>query len=154
MRYDFDGHVLDTERVELRRGTKLVEMEPQVFDLLLFLIQNQDRVISSDELFDVVWQGRIVSLSTLTSRINAARKAIGDSGAEQKLIKTIPRKGYRFTGQATSVAAEEQAAEPQPESDAPPGDTILHLGQWRAHRLCQGGQRPAAGEGRQLAEPS
>jgi pimeloyl-ACP methyl ester carboxylesterase/DNA-binding winged helix-turn-helix (wHTH) protein len=110
LRYDFDGHVLDTERVELRRGTELVEMEPQVFDLLLFLIQNQDRVISSDELFDVVWQGRIVSLSTLTSRINAARKAIGDSGAEQKLIKTIPRKGYRFTGQATSVAAAEEPA--------------------------------------------
>ena len=118
MRYDFEDHVLDTERVELRRGPELVELEPQVFDLLVYLIQNQDRVISSDELFDAVWQGRIVSLSTLTSRINAARKAIGDSGAEQKLIKTIPRKGYRFTGQATSLAAEDQAVEPQqPESD-------------------------------------
>jgi DNA-binding winged helix-turn-helix (wHTH) protein len=98
LRYDFEDHVLDTERVELRRGPELVELEPQVFDLLVYLIQNQDRVISTDELFDVVWQGRIVSLSTLTSRINAARKAIGDSGAEQKLIKTIPRKGYRSPG--------------------------------------------------------
>jgi pimeloyl-ACP methyl ester carboxylesterase len=84
-------------------------------DLLkLYLIQNQDRVISSQELFDAVWQGRIVSLSTLTSRINAARTAIGDSGAKQKLIKTIPRKGYRFTGQATvEVAGEPAAREPE-----------------------------------------
>ena len=124
MRYDFDGHVLDTERVELRRGPELVEMEPQVFDLLVFLIQNQDRVISSDELFDVVWQGRIVSLSTLTSRINAARKAIGDSGAEQKLIKTIPRKGYRFTGQATSGCRRRTGRRAAAGIRASPGNTI------------------------------
>lgn len=114
MRYAFDGYLLDTERVELRRGAKLIETEPQVFDLLVFLIQNQDRVISNEELFDVVWQGRIVSLSTLTSRINAARKAIGDSGAKQKLIKTFPRRGYRFTGQAAAESGEEP---PVPESE-------------------------------------
>jgi pimeloyl-ACP methyl ester carboxylesterase/DNA-binding winged helix-turn-helix (wHTH) protein len=106
LRYDFDGYVLDTARVELRRAGKLVEVEPQVFDLLVYFIENQDKVISSEEIFDAVWQGRIVSLSTLTSRINAARKAIGDSGAEQRLIKTVPRKGYRFTGQATLEAAD------------------------------------------------
>jgi pimeloyl-ACP methyl ester carboxylesterase/DNA-binding winged helix-turn-helix (wHTH) protein len=103
LRYDFDGYVLDTARVELRRGAELVETEPQVFDLLVYFIQNQDKVISSEEIFDAVWHGRIVSLSTLTSRINAARKAIGDNGSSQRLIKTIPRKGYRFTGQAVST---------------------------------------------------
>lgn len=100
MPYNFDGYVLDTGRRELRRGASHVEIEPQVFDLLLYLIENQEKVVSSEELFDAVWQGRIVSLSTLTSRINAARRAIGDSGAAQKLIKTIPRKGYRFAGEA------------------------------------------------------
>ena len=114
MRYEFDDFVLDTGRVELRRGSKLVDIEPQVFDLLVHLIANQDKVVSSEELFDAVWAGRIVSLSTLTSRINAARKAIGDSGAKQKLIKTIPRRGYRFTGQVVTASDEaEAAAEPE-----------------------------------------
>ncbi|MDP1699882.1 MAG: alpha/beta fold hydrolase [Aestuariivirga sp.] len=100
MSYCFDGYVLDAGRRELRSGSSLVEVEPQVFDLLFHLIKHQDRVVSSEELFDTVWQGRVVSLSTLTSRINAARRAVGDSGAAQKLIKTIPRKGYRFAGEA------------------------------------------------------
>jgi DNA-binding winged helix-turn-helix (wHTH) protein/pimeloyl-ACP methyl ester carboxylesterase len=115
LRYEFDDFVLDTGRVELRRGPKPVDIEPQVFDLLVHLIANQDKVVSSEELFDAVWAGRIVSLSTLTSRINAARKAIGDSGAKQKLIKTIPRRGYRFTGQVITASDEAEAA-PEPES--------------------------------------
>ena len=115
MRYEFDDFVLDTGRVELRRGSKLVDIEPQVFDLLVHLIANQDRVVSSEELFEAVWAGRIVSLSTLTSRINAARKAIGDSGAKQKLIKTIPRRGYRFTAEVITASDEAEAA-PEPEA--------------------------------------
>ncbi len=115
MRYEFDGFVLDTGRVELCRGSKLVDIEPQVFDLLVHLIKNQDRVVSIEELFDAVWAGRIVSLSTLTSRINAARKAIGDSGAKQKLIKTVPRRGYRFTAEVVTASDEAKAAaEPEP----------------------------------------
>jgi len=113
--YNFDEYVLDTGRRELRRGAELIDAEPQVFDLLLYLIENQDRVVSGEELFDAVWQGRIVSLSTLTSRINAARRAIGDSGAKQKLIKTIPRKGYRFAGEA-KLEAGQFAAAAQPEA--------------------------------------
>ena len=73
-------------------------MEPQVFDVLVHLVKNRDRVVSKDDLFASVWGGRIVSDSTLTSRINAARKAIGDSGKKQKLIRTIARKGFRFVG--------------------------------------------------------
>ena len=75
-----------------------VHVEPQVFDLLVYLVENRDRVVSKDDLIASVWGGRIVSDSTLTSRINAARKAIGDSGEDQKLIRTIARKGLRFVG--------------------------------------------------------
>lgn len=96
MQFCFENHVLDADRRELRRGTELIALEPQVFDLLVYLIQNRDRVVSKDDLIASVWGGRIVSDSTLTSRINAARKAVGDSGDAQKLIRTIARKGIRF----------------------------------------------------------
>ncbi|MEO6781523.1 MAG: winged helix-turn-helix domain-containing protein, partial [Bradyrhizobium sp.] len=89
---------IDVERRELRRAGTPVHVEPQVFDLLIYLTQNRERVISKDDLIASVWDGRIVSDSTLTSRINAARKAIGDSGAGQKMIRTVPRKGLRFVG--------------------------------------------------------
>jgi TolB-like protein len=96
--YSFSDHALDTDRRELRRGAVAVAVEPQVFDLLVYLLLNRDRVVSKDDLIAAVWGGRIVSDSTLTSRINAARKAIGDSGEQQKLIRTIARKGLRFVG--------------------------------------------------------
>jgi len=94
----FANHVLDTDRRELRRSGEHIAIEPQVFDLLVFLIENRDRVVSKDDLIASVWQRRVVSDSTLTSRINAARKALGDSGDQQILIRTIPRKGIRFVG--------------------------------------------------------
>ncbi len=101
MGFVFSGHVLDIERRELRRGDTLIGLEPQVFDLLVYLLKNRDRVVSKDDLIEGVWGGRIVSESTLTSRINAVRKAVGDSGEEQRLIRTIARKGLRFVGDAT-----------------------------------------------------
>ena len=76
----------------------MIAIEPQVFDLLVYLVQNRHRVVSKDDLVEAVWGGRIVSESTLTSRINAVRKAIGDSGDAQRLIRTLPRKGIRFVG--------------------------------------------------------
>ena len=94
----FSDYRLDTDRRELRRGSEAIAMEPQVFDLLVYLVENRDRVVSKDDLFASIWRGRIVSDSTLTSRINAARKAVGDSGDEQKLIRTMARKGFRFVG--------------------------------------------------------
>jgi len=94
----FSGLTLDPDRRELRRGPETIPVEPQVFDLLLYLVRSRDRVVSKDDLIAAVWGGRIVSDSTLTSRINAARKAIGDSGEEQKLIRTVARKGLRFVG--------------------------------------------------------
>jgi TolB-like protein/Flp pilus assembly protein TadD len=96
VQFFFDNHTLDTDRRELRHGSEPIAIEPQVFDLLVYLVQNRDRVVSKDDLIASVWGGRIVSDSTLTSRINAARKAVGDSGGDQKLIRTIPRKGLRF----------------------------------------------------------
>jgi TolB-like protein len=96
--YIFEDFVLNTDRRELRRRTALVAVEPQVFDLLVHLIRHRDRVVSKDELLASIWHGRIVSESALFNRINAARSAIGDTGEEQRLIKTLPRKGLRFVG--------------------------------------------------------
>src|SRR3954463_1887593 len=98
MKFNFDNHILDTDRRELRRDGGLVAMQPQVFDLLVHLLMHRDRVVTRDDLIALVWGGRIVSDSTLDSRINAARNAVGDNGKEQKLIRTIPRKGIRFVG--------------------------------------------------------
>ena len=99
MRYLFENCALDTDRRELRRGPALVAIEPQVFDLLVHLIRHRDRVVSKDELLASIWHGRIVSESALFNRINAARSAIGDTGGEQRLLKTLPRKGVRFIGE-------------------------------------------------------
>src|SRR5262245_9391114 len=96
VQFRFAAFSIDVDRRELRRGSELIEIEPQVFDLLVYLIRNRQRVVSKDDLLEGVWGGRIVSESTLTSRINAVRRAVGDSGAEQSLIKTIARKGIRF----------------------------------------------------------
>jgi formylglycine-generating enzyme required for sulfatase activity len=98
VRYLFEDCVLDTDRCELCRGTETVSVEPQVFDLLVYLIRNRERVVSRDDLLASIWQGRIVSESTLNTRISAARSAIGDNGDDQRFIKTLPRKGLRFVG--------------------------------------------------------
>ena len=105
----FADHMLDTDRRELRRGSEPIAVEPQVFDLLLYLLQNCDRVASKGDLIASIWGGRIVSDSTLTSRIKSARNAVGDSGRDQKLIRTIARKGFRFVG---AVSIQEDVAEP------------------------------------------
>ena len=98
MQFLFADHTLDTDRRELHRGSARIAVEPQVFDLLTYLVQNRERVVSKDDLIASVWGGRIVSESTLASRINAARRAIDDSGEQQRLIRTAARKGIRFVG--------------------------------------------------------
>lgn len=117
MQFLFANHSLDTDRRELSRGSERIAVEPQVFDLLVYLVQNRDRVVSKDDLIASVWGGRIVSDSTLTSRINAARKAVGDSGENQTLIRTIARKGLRFVGDVQAgrhvAATETGRAEPE-----------------------------------------
>jgi TolB-like protein len=106
LRYSFEDCVLDTDCRELRRGAALVAVEPQVFDLLVHLIRQRDRVVTKNDLLATVWQGRIVSESALFNRINAARAAIGDAGDTQRLIKTLPRKGVRFIGQVREAHLE------------------------------------------------
>jgi DNA-binding winged helix-turn-helix (wHTH) protein len=109
-RLAFDGYVLDGVRRELWRGTQPVAIEPQVFDLLLYLVQNPNRVIGHDELLQAVWQGRIVSDSAITNRLFGARRAIGDSGETQRLIRTVPRRGVCFIGEVEEVPAEAAAS--------------------------------------------
>jgi TolB-like protein/DNA-binding winged helix-turn-helix (wHTH) protein len=113
MLYAFEAFVLDVGRRELRRGSEHIAVEPQVFDLLVYLVENRDRVVSRDDLLGAIWGGRIVSDSAITNAINGARRAIGDSGEEQRLIHTAPRKGFRFIG----VMREADVA--TPEADAP-----------------------------------
>ena len=96
--YGFENFVLDTSRRELRGGEVLVRVEPQVFDLLEYLIVHRDRVVTRDDLFDSIWKGRIVSDATLSSRISAARSAIGDTGERQQLIRTLPGRGFASSG--------------------------------------------------------
>ena len=104
MIYQFEDFCLDIDRRELRRGSDLVAIEPQVFDLLQYLIQNRERIVSKDDLIAAVWDGRIISDSTLSSRITAVRHAVGDSGEGQRLLRTVPRKGFRFIGTTQQTA--------------------------------------------------
>ena len=114
MLYLFEDCALDTARRELLRADRPVAVQPQVFDLLAFLIANRGRVVSKDEVIEAVWDGRVVSESTLTSRINAARSAVGDSGEAQRLIRTASRKGFRFIGAVRETASTEAPAPPTP----------------------------------------
>jgi DNA-binding winged helix-turn-helix (wHTH) protein/tetratricopeptide (TPR) repeat protein len=112
MDYVFADSVLDTRRRELRRNGRTVAIEPQIFDLIHHLLENRDRVVSKDELIEEIWQRRIVSESTLDSRISTARKMIGDDGKRQHLIKTFPRKGIRFIGWVQEEEKSTQVGEP------------------------------------------
>jgi TolB-like protein/Tfp pilus assembly protein PilF len=132
VQYRFEDCVLDPERRELTRGSEAIAVGPQVFDLLLYLVRNREHVVSKDELLDGVWGGRIVSESTLTSHINAARKAIGDSGQEQRLIRTVARKGFRFVGdvaagQPSNGVGSEQAELAGPEGTSSQGPALPDL---------------------------
>ncbi|MEM8563665.1 MAG: winged helix-turn-helix domain-containing protein [Pseudomonadota bacterium] len=101
MRYSFDTFCLDVDARELRKGDELIELEPQVFRLLLKLIEHRERVLSKDAINELVWSGRPVSDSALTSRIKSLRKALGDNGRAQRLIKTVHGCGYRFVAKVT-----------------------------------------------------
>lgn len=111
MVYAFEGFTLDADRRELRSGDRLVAIEPLVFDLLLHLIRNRDRVVSKDDLISAVWKGRIVSESTLSSSINAVRQSIGDSGGVQRVVRTISRKGFRFVGAVRQIEKDHATTE-------------------------------------------
>ena len=110
MRYLFEEYAFDTELRELYRGADAVSIAPQVFDLLDFLIRNRERVVSRVDIINAIWNGRAVSDAALTTRLNVARSVIGDSGEKQRLIKTLPRKGFRFVGTVQEVQRSADAA--------------------------------------------
>jgi TolB-like protein/cytochrome c-type biogenesis protein CcmH/NrfG len=122
--YLFADYELDARRRELRRGSERIAVEPQVLDLLIFLVQNTSRVVTKDDLIASVWGGRIVEDTTLTSRISAARKIIGESGRTQKLIRTFARKGIRFVGEVRTRDEDDSGDERIP-SPRPPSK-LLH----------------------------
>ena len=110
----FDDFALDTARYELRRGAELIKVEPQVFDVMTQLVSNHDRLVTKEELFDTVWGGRFVGEAALTSRIKAARRALGDDGESQRFIRTIRGRGYQFVGTIVDVEAPPAIPEPAP----------------------------------------
>ncbi len=124
--------MLDTERRELSRGTTPIPLSPQVFDLLQYVIRNRERVVSKDDLIAAIWEGRSVSDSALITRINATRTAIRDSGEQQRLIRTLPRKGIRFVGVVREeekgvVAAAIDSTAPRPSLTVPDKPSIAIL---------------------------
>ena len=143
MIYVFDDCSLDTERRELRRGTKLVPLEPQVFDLLAYLISNRKRVVSKDDLIAAVWGGRIVSESAISSKVTAVRQAVGDSGDIQKLIRTVARRGFRFVGEVLEPARSEGLKLEAPHLPQKAFDRCVAVHQYvwrsRARVLCADG---------------
>ncbi len=129
MQFLFGDCTLDPDRRELTRGSQVISVGPQVFDLLVYLVKNRERVVSKDELLDSVWGGRIVSESTLTSHVNAVRKAIGDRGEDQRLIRTVSRRGFRFIGDVREARARDDPDSPQagPTDPVTPSVSVLAL---------------------------
>ena len=118
--YRFGAYALDSKRYRLSRGDEEISVEPQVFDVLKFLIENRERVVSRDDLIEAVWGGRIVSDATLSSRISAARHAVGDSGEDQAVIRTAHKRGFQFVAELAAAPLEENYSDPQKPSDAAP----------------------------------
>jgi DNA-binding winged helix-turn-helix (wHTH) protein/TolB-like protein len=112
--------LIDTARYRISSGGDAVPVEPKVFDLLVYLIRNRDRVVTREELFETVWEGRPVSDATLSNHIKSARKALGDSGELQQTIQTIRGRGYQFIATVSEVAAGAAPAATATQTVAPP----------------------------------
>ena len=154
MLYSFDRYCVDVKSRELRTGEALIEVEPQVFDLLVYLIENRDKVVSKEELLRAIWGGR-VSLGIRPDQPHqCGPHAVGDTGAKQNLIRTSARKGYRFVGLLNDGTRSSEPVRPEASARTAPGGALLYLRRRSAHRLCNSRRGHAAGQGRQLAEPS
>jgi TolB-like protein/DNA-binding winged helix-turn-helix (wHTH) protein len=136
----FGDYVLDRERRELRRGSEQIALQPQVFDVLIHLAQNRDRVVTKDDLIASVWDGRIVSDSTLTSRVNAARRAVGDRGDRQAVIKTYARKGFRFVGDVRIGGDGDGSSDPAEQGEIAPAAAVPQVDA----SVADEGRRPGA----------
>lgn len=111
LQYRFAEFEIDLSQQELRRLGEAVHIEPQVFDLIVHLVRNHERIVSKDELIETIWNGRIISEAALSSRINGARRALGDNGNDQVFIRTLHKRGFRFVGDVQTVSALETDAE-------------------------------------------
>ena len=131
MTYRFETFELDTDRYELRRDGEAVRMEPQVFDVLAYLVEHHDRMVPKDELLEKVWGDKYISEAAVNSRLMAARRAVGDSGKEQRLIKTMHGRGFRFVGEvnaaASVVTSPSEAAPIAPASAADEIDQVVRF---------------------------
>jgi TolB-like protein len=131
--YLFEDFAPDTEHRELRRGPTIAPIAPQAFDLLEFLILNRERIVTKDDLFASIWNGRIVSESALSTCVNAVRSALNDTGVRQRLIRTLPRKGMRFVGavreaqKPEAFIANETTEQPRPALSLPDHPSIAVL---------------------------
>src|SRR5436190_6956266 len=121
MIYRFEEFSFDTQRCELRRGGELIPVEPQVYQLLQLLIENRDRLVTRDQIVDQVWNGRFISDAAVSSRIKSARRALSDDGRAQRLIRTLPRLGFRFVGEVASTPAIPLPPIPEPQLPATEG---------------------------------
>jgi TolB-like protein len=121
----FGDHRLDVDRRELWLGDRVIALAPQVFDLLVYLLCNRERVVTKDDLIEAIWGGRIVSESALTTRINAVRRAVGDNGKAQRLIRTMPRKGFRFVGAVKEAQKPEASINARSRNVVDPQDRTL-----------------------------
>jgi DNA-binding winged helix-turn-helix (wHTH) protein len=116
MSYRIYAYLIDPATYEVRHNDAVVPVEPQVLELLVFLIENRQRTVTKDEIIERVWKGRIVSVATLSSRIKAARQAIGDDGTAQRVIRTVHGRGFRFVGEVAEI---DRSATSNPKVDAP-----------------------------------
>jgi TolB-like protein/DNA-binding winged helix-turn-helix (wHTH) protein len=129
-KYRFTEFEIDLSQQELRRLGEALHIEPQVFDLIVHLVRNHDRIVSKDELIETIWNGRIISEAALSSRINGARRALGDNGNDQALIRTLHKRGFRFVGDVQAVSAVEadaQAVRLVPDKGAAPADVPVSV---------------------------
>ena len=128
VQYRFAEFEIDLSQQELRRLGESVHIEPQVFDLIVHLVRNHDRIVSKDELIETIWNGRIISEAALSSRINGARRALGDNGTDQFFIRTLHKRGFRFVGDVQAVTAPDaDAARLAPDDGVAPGDVPVSV---------------------------
>ena len=111
--------IVDTTAFELRRDDEIVAVQPQVFDLLLLLLENRHRLVTKEEIFQRIWKNRIVSDAALSSRIKTLRQALGDDGTEQGCIRTVRRRGFRLVAPVEALGADEAASPPASQAAAP-----------------------------------
>ena len=120
--YRFGSFHVDTETFGLRRNDVAMRIDPQEFDVLVYLIERRDRVVTRDELFASLWKGKVVSDSALSSRLRAIRRALNDSGAAQRVIQTVHGRGYRFIATLTAEKGESPAERAATTASRPPSN--------------------------------